>query len=83
MFVIGIPLAKALAARIAGRNLPEEDEVEELREALTEAERKLAIQGERIAELAERVMDAEERIDFTERLLAQQKPIAQIRAGDQ
>ena len=68
VFLLSIsPIGKALAAKIMGRNaLPaDEDAAEEIKELRREVE-ELRQAGEHVAELGERV-------DFLERLVAQQR----------
>ena len=66
-----ISVAKAIAAAISGRGQKSDlgrlrEQVEQHSAALEEAENSLAIQSTQIAEL-------QERLDFTERLLAQRR----------
>lgn len=68
LFLLSIsPIGKALAAKMLGRNTiaPGDEAVEELKELRREVE-ELRHAGEHVAELGERV-------DFLERLVAQQR----------
>ena len=68
LFLLSIsPIGKALAAKILGRNTvaPDDEAAEELKELRRELE-ELRHAGEHVAELGERV-------DFLERLVAQQR----------
>ena len=70
VFMLALPLVRALARRLEGRTAPDPAltaEVEELRARVAELE---LHQG--------RVHELEERIDFTERLLAQQREQARL-----
>jgi len=62
VFIFRGPLGKAIGERIAGRGVEGQDSLE--------AE---ALHGE-IEELRYRLAELEERLDFTERLLAQNRP---------
>ena len=68
------PLMRALGRRIEGKGTADpalRQEVEELRSRLTEMD-----------QLQHRVMELEERVDFTERLLAQQREPERLRQGE-
>jgi len=71
VFMLSLPLVKAIARRIEGKHLGPDPallaELEELRSRMAELEQQ---QG--------RVHELEERIDFTERLLAQQREQARL-----
>lgn len=61
------PLGRALADRLAGR-VPESDRGDDLRAMRWELE-----------EMRNRVLELEERLDFTERILAEQRRAAEFR----
>lgn len=63
--VVLVPLIRALARRLEGKALPDAklgEEIEQLRARMNEMDA-----------LQHRVMELEERVDFTERLLAQKR----------
>lgn len=68
------PLMRALGRRIEGKGSADpalRQEVEDLRARLAEVD-----------QLQHRVMELEERVDFTERLLAQQREPERLRQGE-
>jgi hypothetical protein len=71
VFMLSLPLVKAIARRIESRHLSPDPallaELEDLRTRLAELEQQQT-----------RVHELEERIDFTERLLAQQREQARL-----
>jgi flagellar biosynthesis/type III secretory pathway M-ring protein FliF/YscJ len=74
LFVLRGPLGKALARRIEGRASQMDDQVLQAVEGM---EGRMAELEERVA----RVHELEERLDFTERLLAQGRETARIEEG--
>lgn len=60
VIVLRGPLGRALADRIAGRNLQRDGELDQLQEEMVD--------------LRERLAEAEERIEFSERLLTRHAP---------
>ena len=72
MFLVSWPIVRAVARRIEGKTHEDpalRGDVEQLRARLAELET-----------LQTRLSDLEERVDFTERMLAQQKGIGQLPA---
>jgi hypothetical protein len=71
VFMLALPLVKAIARRIEGKNVGTDPaviaELEDLRSRMAELEQSQT-----------RVHELEERIDFTERLLAQQREQARL-----
>lgn len=67
IFVLRGPLGKALAERLAGRARTDDAEIRELREGLDEVRAELTA--------------VQERLDFAERLLAQQKEAGALPPG--
>jgi hypothetical protein len=68
------PVGKAIARKLEGGSLPNED----LKRRLEDMEARL-VQTEM---MHNRVEELEERVDFTERVLSREKPRAQIESGD-
>ena len=76
IIVVGSPIAKAVAKRISAQPGSGRAEVQELAHRL---EQRLEETDLRSADTAERLVDMEERLDFTERMLARQNAREQLR----
>ena len=72
---VGGPIAKAVATRISRRPIAGEGR---LREALETTEQRLEEVEHHLAEAHDRLADMDERLDFTERVLTQQKAKEQL-----
>ena len=72
---VGAPIAKAVATRISGRPVDGEGK---LREALETTEQRLEEVEHHLAEAHDRLAEMDERLDFTERVLTQQKAKEQL-----
>lgn len=80
--ILSLTIGKALSTRIAGRPLPEEEDVKALKEAYEEAARRVKHYEQRLVTTTERLLDVEERLDFMERMLSQRAPAREIEPGD-
>ncbi|MBI3983487.1 MAG: hypothetical protein HY337_11290 [Gemmatimonadetes bacterium] len=76
--ILGLPLIKAIVRRIEGRpTAPGSEEVQALRAEVAELRRRL----ESAEDVANRVAELEERADFAERLLTQQRDRSRLPPG--
>ncbi len=79
LIFIGIPIGKAIAARIAaGTNYVDPQAI---RTALEDMEHRLIATEQRLEDTLERLSESEERLDFTERLLTRMDSQKQLKPG--
>ncbi len=69
ILIVGSPIAKAVAQRIARGSAPDTSAI---RKALEQTEEKLEMTQRQLEDTTDRLLEVEERLDFAERLLAQQ-----------
>lgn len=73
LYYLVIPVFKAIRRRLEGRSLPEPEVMAELEE--------LRARVEGMQHVERRLGDLEERVDFAERMLAQQKEAKQLKGS--
>lgn len=82
LFILVLRMTPALVRRVSGRAV----DSDELRKRLDDTEQRLAKSEERLRGLAEgtheRLVDIEERLDFAERVLQQQREARRLPGAD-
>lgn len=78
LIIMGGPIFKAIARRIGDGSVPDDRRSAALQRAISENEGRMEETEQRVEDLIVRLAEVEERLDFTERLLTQERERNQL-----